>query len=125
MSENKQPINFILPLVVYPFDVMVSFGQSDDQLKDCLKKRGIKWDEILEMPPTGLGRTAMLDGNQTILRLKDVPISVTDYGTLAHEIFHAVVFILDRVGIELCRQSDEAYAYLIGYITKEIYKRIK
>lgn len=125
MNKKKKPINFILPLVIYPFDIMVSLGQSDDELKASLKEWGIEWDEILEMAPTGLGRTAMLDGNQTVLRLTNVPVSVTDYGTLAHEIFHAVAFIMDRVGMVLCRQSDEAYAYLIGYVTKEIYKRIK
>lgn len=125
MSKKKKPINFILPLVIYPFDIMVSFGQSDDQLKRYLKKWGIKWDKDLELAPTGLGRTAMLNGNQTVLRLKNVPVSVTDYSTLAHEIFHAVAFIMDRIGMSLviC-QSDEAYAYLIGYITKEVYKRI-
>lgn len=53
-----------------------------------------------------------------------MPKSVTDYGTLAHEIFHAVTFILTRIGMSLTNESDEAYAYLIGYLTKEIYKHI-
>lgn len=40
--------------------------------------------------------------------------------TLAHEIFHIACYIMEKAGISLCHESDEAYAYLIGYITKKV-----
>lgn len=129
MKETKKPskkrsLNAVIPLVVYPFDVMISFGQSDRDLRIALKKLGTEWDGILEMGETTMGRTVLMPNNATVLRLKNIPQSCTEYGFLAHEIFHAVTFILNRIGMSLTEQSDEAYAYLIGYITKEIYKRI-
>jgi len=42
---------------------------------------------------------------------------------LAHEVDHAVSMLFDERGIE--RQIvDEAYAYMIGWLFKECYKRI-
>ncbi len=80
--------NFTIPMVVYPFDLMVSFAESDDRLR----------------------------------RMPDTPV---EFGYLQHEIFHYVTFLLDRLGITFCLEtSDEAFAYLVGYITTEIYKKI-
>ena len=101
---------------------MVSFGQSDDELKKALSKYKIEWDDNFKME--GQGRFVMTPDNGSLLRLWNYPESCEEYGTLAHEIFHAVDFILRRVGITLSDDSHEAYAYLIGYLTKEIYKRI-
>lgn len=103
---------------------MLSINQSDKALRSRLRQLGVNWDDTLEMSSTTLGRTTLLPCNRTIIRLRSVPKSVTDYGTLAHEIFHAVTFILTRIGMSLTNESDEAYAYLIGYLTKEIYKHI-
>jgi len=44
---------------------------------------------------------------------------------IAHEIFHVVEFLMDKLTMSLCQENDETYAYLIGYITKEIYKFVK
>ena len=43
-------------------------------------------------------------------------------GVIAHEAFHAVDTILSYAGCELTNESSEAYAYLIQWITKQIYK---
>ena len=40
------------------------------------------------------------------------------------EIFHCVIFIFDKIGIKLSYKTDEIYAYLIQYITKQIYLKI-
>lgn len=42
--------------------------------------------------------------------------------TVAHEIFHCAVALLNHLGMSISNDSEEAYAYLIGYMTKEIYK---
>jgi len=119
--------------VVYPFDIMVSIGESDDEfIKSCTKILAkehvgeLKEDEVVcRMSQTQQGRTIMLSGNQTIIRLKSKPQSAREYGFMAHEVFHAVTFIMDRVGMKLkLMTSDEAYAYLVGYVTEEVYKRI-
>jgi hypothetical protein len=122
--SRKQSLNVIVPLVIYPFDVMFSFGETDELLKRRLKRFGLDWDPTYEMEETTMGRTILTPGNTTVLRLKKIPESYMEYGFLAHEIFHAVTFLLERIGMTLTAASDEAYAYLIGYVTKEIYKRL-
>jgi hypothetical protein len=115
-------LNAVIPLVLYPFDLMVSCGQTDDQLKASLKKYGIEWQDslILDCP----AHYVRLAKNQPVIRMANYPITVTDYGVLQHEIFHAVDQILRYVGINLSDDSDEAYAYLIEYITREMYKKL-
>src|SRR6478609_4922404 len=34
--------------------------------------------------------------------------------TIAHECFHATCAILERKGVVFCKESEEAYAYLLG-----------
>lgn len=115
--------NFIIPLVIYPFDVMVSLGETDEELKSSLKKVNTEWDD--NMACVGKGRFYMTEQKQSIIRLSVYPKTNEDYGTLAHEIFHAVTHILNVVGMKLAFfKSDEAYAYLMGYLTTEIYKKI-
>jgi hypothetical protein len=126
---QKKSLNFIIPLVVYPFDVMVSIGETDIALEKTLTKFGIKEDGTqwrLEDSPTTQGRCCLFDTNHGLIRLRRKPKLPVEFGQLQHEIFHYVTFILERIGMELIvMKSDEAYSYLIGYLTTEIYKKIK
>ncbi len=115
--------NFIIPLVIYPLDVMVSLGETDNQLKDSLSKTETEWDD--NMTITGTGRFVMNDDWTSIIRTKVYPITTEHYGILQHEIFHAVMVMLDRVGMKfVILKSDEAYAYLIQYLTTKIYEQL-
>lgn len=58
--------------------------------------------------------------NLCLLWLNDIPYSVADYGNLVHEIEHYVFNLFDRIGMEHTTASDEAYAYMIGYVFSEI-----
>lgn len=103
---------------------MLSVAETDDELKDGLDAFGIDWDESLSLSDTTLGRATLFPCNRTLIRLKYFPSTATDHGIISHEIFHAVDFLLDRVGMKLTESSNEAYAYLIGYITQEVYSHI-
>ena len=48
-----------------------------------------------------------------------LPDDATSFGFLSHEIFHASIAIMDAVGVELSESSEEAYAYLVGYLTRK------
>ena len=45
----------------------------------------------------------------------------TKPGVIAHEVFHAVTRILDLIGVSLVEESEETYAYLLGYIVDEVH----
>jgi len=50
----------------------------------------------------------------------------TDDSVMVHEAFHATAYIIDSfAGVKLDGNSDEAYAYLLGYITKEFSKIVE
>lgn len=44
---------------------------------------------------------------------------------IAHECFHATRYILEYVGITLEESSEEAFAYLLGYLVEEVDKLVK
>lgn len=112
--------NFIIPLVVYPFDVMISIGESNERLKAKLDSFKVDYTNYFEHP-VNLGRSTLFNSKQTLIRFRTQP----SHATIAHEVFHAVTCLLDSIGMSFNIDSnDEAYAYLIGYLTQEIYKRI-
>lgn len=125
-------MNFIIPLQVYPYDIMFSVGESDTELKKVLKKRMLpaayqaytKDNFLMDFPYTNgqAGRCVYLSKySQTIIRLGTNPTP----GTIAHEIFHAVEFIMERLQMTLGPTNDEAYAHLIAYLTDQFYESYK
>ena len=125
MKKGK-PLNFIIPGTIYPFDIIVSIAESDEVLFPRLERRGIDITDsgIGVYSDTQRGRTIMFNGNQTLIRMYEHRNTPEWHGNLDHEIFHAVDFLMDRIGMKLTNDSDEAYSYMIGYVTKEIYKRL-
>lgn len=55
-----------------------------------------------------------------VVWLPSLPQSVEDMQFLSHEIFHAVCAIMIGIGVPLSDDSEEAYAYLTGYITRKV-----
>lgn len=109
---------------IYPFDIMLAVDESDESLSNVLTQSGIDIDKypacFLEND-TVKGRCVFFEGNQSLLRLRSIPEDIFEYGVLHHEIFHVCAFILFKVGIPLTQESEEAYAYLIQFITEKIY----
>jgi len=114
--------HFIISWTIYPFDVLVSIGETKEEVEKHIKKTGYKLNDnekdAIEL--NSLGKTAMLRGGQTIIRLRN-----TNIGILAHEAFHATSFLMDRIGVKLTMESDEAYAYALQYLINEIQSNIK
>lgn len=130
-KKKTGPINFIVDAAIYPFDVMVSIGQDILQLESSLNKHGIKLRQDVMDTTLGYrndkspGTSIMLQSGQMIIRLRNLPETSADYGVLAHEIFHIATFILEEVGIKYSHAvSDEAFSYLIQFLTENIYKQI-
>lgn len=120
--------NFIIPLVVYPFDVMVSIGQTDEELFKQLNKYEITAEDLenARYSDRGLGRYCLFECGASLIRVKHRPKTPNEYGTLHHEIFHVISAVMWKIGMQLkISISDEAYAYLLDYLTTEIYKKLK
>ena len=101
---------------------MVSIKEHHKDILRHIKKTGYKLDaeETEKIWMDGNGRTIMLRGGQTIIRIEKVEPEI-----IAHEVFHAVEFLFNRINLKLTPESSEAYSYAIEYLMREIYKNIK
>lgn len=122
--------NFIIPLVIYPLDVMVSYNEADDVFFRRLKKYVVSDTELKDCQLTDCddARTIMTEKNQTIIRFKPPRRGDRNrfLGVVAHECFHAASYVMYKVGMKLeIEVSDEAYSYLIQYLVQEICKKLK
>lgn len=43
---------------------------------------------------------------------------------VAHEMFHLVCALLNKHGVPFSEDTQETFAYMIGYYTKEFYKKV-
>lgn len=112
--------NFIVPLVVYPFDVMVSICQTDEEIEGELRKHLPErcYDELhlAELKNGVQGRAVMFSNGATLLRLRHRVKYASVRGHLAHEVFHIVEMVMDRIDIKHSLECGEAYAYDYGYM---------
>jgi hypothetical protein len=76
--------------------------------------------------PEGMrGMTYIRVGKVPIMWLPGKPTTPTEIGTLAHEIVHILTAILVGKGIRLTPDSDEAFAYPMGYAVRRVLEQIK
>lgn len=120
--------NFIVNPVIYPFDIMVSVDESVDVLKKRLIRVGLTSDDIgdsIYLPETVVGRYIMFPSNQSLIILRRTTYKQRLIETIIHESFHATHAIMDKVGMQLSIENDEAFAYLLGFISGSIFKELK
>lgn len=110
-----------IELLIYRERLHVFFG-TIAECQDAMRKDGEpehKVNEWAEHIDEYRGMYSQNNGYRLIW-LPVFPKSIDDYGCLVHEIWHAVFNILHAKGINHTPDSDEAYAYMAGYIYSEI-----
>jgi len=113
-------MNFTIKPNIYPFTFVVSWDESITKLNKYLKP----WNCVIEDGEDQNFTITFEDECLIVIRLEKAPVTIEDYGTLAHEIFHGVYSGMVLVGITLSRTSEEAFAYLTSFLTEQIYKRL-
>ena len=110
----------VIPIDVYGHDVLVSIGQSDEylyeEIKENISKK--KFDKKMTNQKS-IATTFKLKTGCILIRFKD---DIDNQGVVAHEAFHAIVYLFEKIGIEYAYQSEEAYAYTLEYLTNQILK---
>lgn len=125
----KNPTIFIrIPLYIYPFNVILSINHTNEQLNTILRKKGIKENELeLANYEEGAAKYVCFSRNNlALIRMKNLPRSAFDYGALAHETLHVVISIMRVVGMAISDNhgSDEAYTYLMSYLTSQVFLQL-
>lgn len=115
---------FIVDCQIYPFDIMVCFGDKSQMFKDLSKYLSKEQISDFKKETFKNGCATMFTTGQTVLWLYKKPENGFDLSLLAHEIFHCATLLLGRVGIPLTESSEEAYAYFIQFLTEKIYNEL-
>lgn len=108
----------VIPLEIYGHDVVVSIGQTDKDLYEQIKENISKKDFKKHMAKqTAIATTHKLRTGGILIRFSD---NIDNPGIVAHEAFHAIVFLFKKIGISFCYESEEAYAYALEHLTNQI-----
>lgn len=110
----------VIPIEVYGHDIVVSIGQTDNDLYEHIKENisEKKFDKRFSNQKS-IATTFKLKTGCILIRFKD---DIDNPGIVAHEAFHAVVFLFKKIGIQFCYESEEAYTYALEYLTNQILK---
>lgn len=111
-------MNKIISIDIYGRDVMVHFGEKALEGKTIKDIRVREVFEIVSMISGEEKGKFLLPGGQMILYMPNLPKDIKGLSILAHEVFHIANFTLEKAGINLTSDSDEAYSYLIEFLTK-------
>lgn len=114
--------NLIIKAGLFYIDVMVSIGESNEELESKLSKF-IEHNDLKQIYDNYEARTFRFSEGQILIRLHNyLPDSTMSLAVLQHEIFHAACLILEYVGINFdLEKNDEVYAYLIQDLTYKIH----
>lgn len=120
--ETTRSIHFIIPIELYGVRIFVSIGESLPIFRKQCKQFGLLIeDTMINEDDDGF---CVSNGGHICIKIEKWPTTPENMGVLAHEIFHAVELIMDHIGMKLTSDTSEAFAYLVGYITKKIYTKL-
>lgn len=119
-KQKSKGITFIVGFDIYPFEVMFS-TENYGQIVSAIQKKGYALNdkEREDLKRDGYGSCTQLENGHLVIQLADQPNNPADIGVLAHEIFHAVEMLFQKIGLSLCEHSGEAYAYAVQHLMKE------
>lgn len=106
-------IRKIIKIPVYRAEILVIFT---DEMKKVVDRYSPYPDD------TTLYEALTIEHSGNPIIIFDLTPSIN---STVHEAFHAVDAVLSLRGLPLIDGSEEAYAYMIGYVTECIYKFIK
>lgn len=109
---------------IYPATIHVSIGQTDEEFTKSTKTTKKPLEDFMHMEKLNFDGIVERRGSQIYMRLGSFRFLPYHYGVLSHEVFHVVEEIAKMVGLKHSGKSSEAFAYLIGYITEEIYDKL-
>lgn len=100
---------------VYKIEIGVLIGKKEDAVKRLTEydKVGAAW--LKEQ--SRINGATMSHGITPFMWLSEVTP-----GTVAHEAVHAASIVLQSRGIDIASSGEEPLAYMVEYITREIYR---
>lgn len=122
-------MEILIQIPIYKTALLIYFGDRDGLLK-AVKKHGGKAQrkEIEAMLPDESevtdGSTYLTKDRSVTIHLPSTPTTPRDVAVLNHELSHATNYILMSVGMQHTEETEEAYTYLLEYITLKATERL-
>lgn len=120
-------MNKLIPIDVFYRDILIVFG-NEKELRKSLSKYHSKEEVdrlVDEVDFSNKGNVVYDSYNKAFfLWMPEKPKTSKDLGFLIHEVFHATCAVMSAIGIKLSDDSEEAYAYLIGFLTEKILDKL-
>lgn len=116
---------FEIKFDIYPATVIVSIGQTDDEVYKRLSKpfREKEIWRLGDAPEEIEAFTCPLQDGYIFLRFRWPPEDPKKIAVYAHEIFHAAHYIMDWITHPIGNwKSGEPVAYVISHITRRIWE---
>lgn len=123
MAYGKNRMTKLISVDLYCRNILFHFG-TKSELERALKRYHDKETinyiiETIDFDAHGFTLYDSVKG-VFVVYMPKLPDDAASFGFLSHEIFHASTAIMDAVGVELSESSEEAYAYLVGYLTRKV-----
>lgn len=128
---------FVIDLELYNANILVSIEQDAEDVVLALVEHGVisslespslkmYMEPFMDMKSTNLARTAMYENGVIAIRLTHFDKNdIEDMATLVHELSHVCMYTFDRIGMPHNSDTDEAYGYLIGFLTKKFFENVR
>lgn len=113
-------MKFKIPVEIYRTEVHVIYNESDEDALKYYSKFGGDFKSGVILGDHTEARCICDSSGIVFVRFKENP----EHSTVAHEFLHATFFILNDRGLSLEAGSEEAYAYLLGYLLDKFYSKI-
>lgn len=118
-----------IPIPIYNGVIYFSYNNKIKDIVESIIEAGDTDEMLLKILETPAEYEVSKFGGLTITYDSLVIISVAEqktlvsyHNTVAHEVLHAVSHFMKYKGLKFTSSSEEAYAYLVGYLTEKIYE---
>lgn len=107
----------LIPIDIYKRGILIWFGKKEELLRYIKKRHPMYYDDVNDIVNTEdyLAITGMV--KQDILIYSE---EVPELPIVIHEICHAAMMLLEKVGIEASDGNGEPYAYLVEYVCRKV-----
>lgn len=119
-KEIKKHNYIQVPLEIYGMWVHFLFDINQVEGKEFLDYM-FNQDFVMDRKFNGV--TYLANPSHIVIFLPKITWDYESWGTISHEIFHAVTWVADIKPFKLSKDNDEVFAYLIGYITKTFVRK--
>lgn len=112
---------FTIPATIYPVPIHIFYGEESKAHKFFKKTLDKRDKDSIKKFFTGSynARTCRTTYSGIALHFKGLRS-----GLIAHEMFHCVEFVMNKVGTIHCDETSESFAYYLDYLVEQVHKEL-